>query len=225
MSNTSHKKRDKKIAIITLVGVVALIIISFFVSKKDAQIDLVEVESVEVTQPTAHLKGNLESELKLVEYGDFQCPACRNAAPVIMQLVEDYGDKFQLEFRHYPLRSIHPNAQIASQAVEAAGMQGKFWEMHDLVYDKQAEWSKSFKPTKFFKEYATELGMSAERLEFDMKSAQVKEIVNAQFDEAQKIGLPGTPAFTFNGEMIDLNTFIAENLIDLDATGSEASAE
>ncbi len=210
MSNKTRKNANiRNILIIILVVILG---VSYFVSKNDQKIDPAVVASIKVSEPTSHLKGNLESEIKLVEYSDFQCPACKDAAPQIKALVDQFGDQFQLEYRHFPLRSIHPNAQIAAQAAEAAGMQEKFWEMHDKLFEKQSEWSESFRPKQFFKQYAEEIGINGDRFMFDLESDSIKEIVNAQFDEAIALNLPGTPSFVFNGEQIDMNTFINENL-------------
>jgi protein-disulfide isomerase len=147
-----------------------------------------------------------------VEYSDFQCPACRAVAPAVAELVENFGEQFVLEYRHFPLRQIHPNAQMAAQAAEAAAMQGKFWEMHDLMFEKQTEWSQSFNPERFFRGYAEDLGMNVDRFRFDLESDEVKNRVNADADEAAALGIPGTPGFVYNGEVIDVNTFISENL-------------
>lgn len=210
MSNQTRK--NKKVWQWSIAGLLVLLVIAFFLSQGDKKVDPNILATVEVSEPVAHVKGNADSEITLVEYSDFQCPACKSAAPQIKSLIEEFGDKFQLEYRHFPLRSIHPNAQISAQAAEAAGMQGKFWEMHDKLFEKQEEWSESFNPKKFFKQYAEEIGINGERLIFDLESDKVKEIVNAQFDEATSLGLPGTPSFVLNGEKIDINTFITEYL-------------
>lgn len=211
MSNQSRKKKQVRNGVI--IGLIILLAVAFFVSQNSKKINPETLANVEVSEPTSHIIGNLESKIKLIQYSDFQCPACSAVAPQIEKLVEDFGDKFQLEFRHFPLRSIHPNAQIAGQAAEAAGMQGKFWEMHDLLYENQAEWSKSFNPKKYLKQYAKEIGINTDRFAFDLESNKVKEIVNAQYKEAETLQLPGTPAFVFNGKKIDLATFVNENLI------------
>ncbi len=213
----SHKKqKDKKNRNAIIIGLVIVLVGSYFVSQNSKKIDPKVIAAVEVSEPAAHLKGNLESEIKLIEYSDFQCPACSAAEPQVKKLVEDFGDTFQLEYRNFPLRSIHPNAQIGAQAAEAAGMQGKFWEMSDKLFENQEEWSQSFNPKKYFKRYATEIGINADRLLFDLESDKIKTVVNAQFDEAMKLELPGTPSFVFNGEKVDINTFINENLIQKD---------
>ena len=211
---SKQTRKNKRIITGSIIGLFILLVVTFFISKSDKKIDPEVVAAVEVTEPTAHIKGNPESEIKLVEYSDFQCPACKTAAPEILNLVDQFEGKFQLEYRHFPLRSIHPNAQVAAQAAEAAGMQGKFWEMHDLLFENQSEWSNSFSPERHFRTYAEEIGISADRLIFDLESDAIKEIVNAQFDEAGELQLPGTPSFVFNGEKIDINTFINENLLE-----------
>lgn len=212
MSNQKRKKKQLLNGVI--IALIVLLIGSYFVSKKTNNIDPKAIESVKISEPSSHLKGNLDSEIKLIEYSDFQCPACSVAEPQIKKLVEEFGDKFQLEYRSFPLRSIHPNAQIGAQAAEAAGMQGKFWEMHDKLFENQAEWSKSFNPKKYLKQYAKEIGINVDRFIYDLESDKVKGIVNAQFDEAMNLELPGTPSFVFNGEKVNINNFINDYLID-----------
>ncbi|MCD5389836.1 MAG: DsbA family protein [Candidatus Pacebacteria bacterium] len=219
MSNQSRKKKKIKNGVI--IGLIVLLVVAFFVSQNSNKVNPETFANVEVSEPSAHLKGNLESEIKLIEYSDFQCPACSAVAPQVQKLVDDFGDKFQLEYRHFPLRSIHPNAQIAAQAAEAAGIQGKFWEMHDKLFENQAEWSKSFNPKKYLKQYAEEVGINVDRFTFDLESVKVKEIVNAQYKEAETLQLPGTPAFVFNGEKIDINSFINDNLIEKEEVSVE----
>lgn len=226
MSNTSKKRRNKKIRTGVIIGIIIVLVGSFIISKNGSKIDPAVIAAVPVSEPAPHVKGNAESGITLVEYSDFQCPACKNAAPQINALVDQFGDQFQLEYRHLPLRSIHPNAQIAAQAAEAAGMQGKFWEMHDLLFEKQSEWAHSFNTERYFRNYAKEIGINADRLVHDMESDKVRDIVDAQFTEAQDLKLPGTPSFVFNGEIVDMNQFISENInpIVTEASSNETVA-
>lgn len=214
MGNKSKKYRKKKTRNIVIIGLILLLIVSYFVSRNSKKIDPELIASIDVVEPTAHIRGSLESEIKLIEYSDYQCPACSAAELQIESLVDQYGEQFQLEFRHFPLRTIHPNAQLGAQAAEAAGMQGKFWEMHTLLFERQSEWSVSANPKRYLKEYAEEIGINGDRFVFDVESGAIKDIVNSQFDEAMSLELPGTPSFVFNGEKVDINTFIQENLID-----------
>jgi len=212
MGNTSNKRRNKRAWTWGLVLLGALIVISFIVSKTDNSIDPASFASIETFEDAAHEKGNFESEIRLIEYSDFQCPACKAAAPAVKDLVENFGEQFVLEYRHFPLRQLHPNAQIGAQAAEAAAIQGKFWEMHDMLFEKQPEWGQSFNPERFFRGYAEELGLNVDRFRFDLESDEVKDRVNADLAEAQALGIPGTPGFVYDGEIIQINTFISENL-------------
>src|SRR5690606_29220292 len=106
------------------------------------------------------MTGSLDAKVTVVEFGDMQCPACASAHPVVKQIINEYGDNpdFNFVFRHFPLSSIHPHAQISAEAVEAAGDQGKFWEMHDLLFTRQSEWASGGNPLDKFVAYAGELG-------------------------------------------------------------------
>lgn len=212
MSNISKKRRNTRLWTGGIIAVIALLIVSFIISSSDNPIDPASFADLEVRELAANEKGNSESDIRLIEYSDFQCPACKAAAPSLDALINDFGDQFVLEYRHYPLRRNHPNAQLAGQAAEAASIQGKFWEMHDLLFEKQAEWSQSFNPERYFRTYAEELGLNVDRFRFDLESDAVKDRVNEHADQAAELGLTGTPSFVFNGEQVDLNTFINENL-------------
>lgn len=213
MGNTSKKRRNKRLWTGGIIALIALLVIAFFVSKTDDAIDPAAFASLEVSEEeVAHTKGNTESGLLLVEYSDFQCPACKAAAPAVADLVENFGDQFALEYRHFPLSQIHPNAKAAAAAAEAAGIQGKFWEMHDMLFDNQSQWGQSFNPERFFRGYAVELGLNEDRFRFDLDSAMVNDRVEADAAEAAELQLPGTPAFVFNGEQVDVNEFIANNI-------------
>ena len=212
MSNTSKKHRNRKIRNISLVVFIILLIGSFIISRQNQEIDPASFADLEVFALEDRVKGNPDSGLVLVEYSDFQCPACANAAPILDELVDNFGEQFALEYRHFPLRQNHPNAQLAAQAAESAGIQGKFWEMHDLLFERQTEWSRSPNPRGHFRVYAEELDLHLDRFQFDLESSDVKNRVDMHFDEAMSLGLPGTPAFVFNGEPVDLNEWIQTNI-------------
>lgn len=152
--------------------------------------------------PLDHVKGAASSTVVLIEYSDFQCPACRAYYPLIRELVQTYGDRIAIVYRHYPLKSIHINAEPAAWASEAAANQGKFWEMHDLLFEKQAEWEKASDPKTIFGEYATLLGLDKAKFLADLDSKQVKNIVNDQRQSALKNGFNATPTFVLNGKQI-----------------------
>jgi protein-disulfide isomerase len=150
-----------------------------------------------------HVQGPADAKLTLIEYADFQCPTCAAYAPVLEQLLAEYPDDLRLVYRYFPLKTIHPNATIASQAAEAAHLQGKFWEMHDILFNRQSEWSRLSSPRKTFIDYAEELGLDTARFETDMNSKAVKDRVDADFENATAAGLSGTPTFYLNGVALE----------------------
>jgi len=149
-----------------------------------------------------HIKGNNDARLTLVEYSDFQCPACGGVYPWLKQLAETFPDDLRIIYRHYPLRSIHPNAQLAAEAAEAAHMQHAFWDMHDVIFNTQTGWSNLPDPTDFFVTLAESLDLDIEQFKSDMKSNDIQRIVNDSYASASGMRLNGTPSFFFNGTQI-----------------------
>ena len=148
------------------------------------------------------IKGNPEAAVTLIEYGDFQCPACAAYAPLVKQVSEEMTDTLRVVYRHYPLTQIHPNAIPAAQAAEAAGMQGKFWEMHDMLYEKQEEWSEQSNAEELFISYAEELELDIEKFKSDYDSSEVRDAIAADTVLGNQTGVSGTPTFVLNGQSI-----------------------
>lgn len=142
-------------------------------------------------------------KVTLVEYGDYQCPACGQFFPIVKQLQSKYAEQMTFRFAHFPLVQIHQNAMVGSRAAEAAGLQGKFWEMHDLLYQNQNSWSASSDPNPYFVQYATSLGLDLTKFKQDMASQAVLNTINADTSEAQSFGASGTPTFILNGKKIE----------------------
>ena len=145
------------------------------------------------------VKGNPNAGVLLTEYSDFQCPACASFYPVAKQLVEEYGDRLGFVYRHYPLFSIHPNAEEAAWAAEAAGKQGKFWEMHDLLFDRQQQWANERGVEDVFADYAETLGLNREQWLNDYKSDVVRDKVEADVKSGNQEKVNSTPTFFVNG--------------------------
>ncbi|MDJ0866743.1 MAG: DsbA family protein [Myxococcota bacterium] len=141
-------------------------------------------------------KGGSSPKVTVVEFSDFQCPFCRRVGPTLAQIEEAYGDDVQVVFKHLPLR-IHPKAPAAHAASEAAHKQGKFWEMHDLIFENQREMSE-----EKYVEYATQLGLDVEQFKKDVVSAEIKARLDADQKEAERLGVSGTPAFFINGKYL-----------------------
>lgn len=144
---------------------------------------------------------NKSASVTLLEYGDFECPACAQYEPVVEQLMQKYGDKVIFVFRHFPLHQVHQDAMISAQAAEAAGVQGKFWEMHDLLYQKQSEWTTaapSVVVEKYFKGYAQSLGLDVAKFIADIDSDAVKAKVQKDIDSGNAAKVDHTPTFFIN---------------------------
>ncbi len=151
-------------------------------------------------------KGSVRARATLVEYADFQCPACSQVSVVLDQMMVKYPDDLRLVYRHFPLTGLHDNATIAAKAAEAAGKQGKFWEMHDILFAKQTEWEKQQNPTAMFAQYATTLGLNVEQFASDLISTDVAANVERGASEARALALTGTPSLFLNGEKIQIQS-------------------
>jgi protein-disulfide isomerase len=141
-----------------------------------------------------HVRGRLDAPVTLLEYGDFECPYCGDAAPVIDRLLDKLPDEVRYVFRHLPLADVHPSAQVAAEAAEAAGEQGKFWEMHDRLLTHQ----QALAPGDLFR-YASDLGLDLERFEDDLRRRRHAPRVAEDVRSADASGVSGTPTFFVNG--------------------------
>lgn len=155
------------------------------------------------SEGSTNFEGNPDAKVQLVEFGDYQCPACYAYYPVVKQAVDKYQDKILFQFRNFPLVQIHPNAMAAARAAEAAALQGKFWQMHDMLYQNQNNWSSSQSAASIFESYAQQLGLDMNQYKQDVNSAQVLATINADVKAAQALGATGTPVFVLNGKKIE----------------------
>jgi len=141
-----------------------------------------------------NIQGNPKAGITLVEYGDYQCPHCGHAYPIVKQLQEQFGDSLKLVFRNFPLRNIHPLAAAAAIAAEAAGKQGRYWEMHDVIFENQRDMHPGS-----FSEFAKELGLELEQFEIDRRDREIISKVEEDFESGIMSGVNGTPTFFING--------------------------
>ena len=156
-----------------------------------------------ITADSATKGATASAQYTLVEFSDLQCPACRDANPEVKSLVAQFPDKIRLIYRHYPLLSIHPNSLAAAYASEAAAEQGKFWEFHDLLFERQDQWAKQRDPQDFFVTVAKELQLNEEQFRADQKKDSVRARVDRDLRLAEQYKLPGTPTFYLNGQKMD----------------------
>jgi len=175
---------------------------------------------VDAVNPTDQIFGNAASPVILIEYGDFQCPACAQYEPIVQKVRADYADKIVLVYRHFPL-SQHKNAKITAYASEAAARQGKFWEMHDMIYEGQNTWANlsSDQARDVLVKYAETIGLDLKLFTDQMDSGEIKDKVDADSQSGLKAGVNATPTFILNGKRIqprsydEFKQFIEQELI------------
>jgi protein-disulfide isomerase len=141
-----------------------------------------------------HVQGNSGATIELVEYGDYQCPHCGHAYPIIKQAQEALGDKLKFVFRNFPLSEIHPEARLAAVAAEAASKQDKYWEMHDIIFENQQHLKKAN-----LLEYARRINLDVSRFQEDLDSPDLMDLVEDDFESGVRSGVNGTPTFFVNG--------------------------
>ncbi len=149
-----------------------------------------------------HIEGNKDAQTVLIEYGDYQCPACAAYHPGVKQVVAELGQNIAFSFRHYPLPQ-HMNAPLAAYAAEAAGVQGKYWEMHNMLYEKQTLWAEQSNARDHFIAFAKELKLDVQKFQNDLDSQPVKDKVQKDLLEGRKIGINETPTFYINGVKVN----------------------
>jgi len=162
---------------------------------------MAEIDSPKLAMPVGdrdHVQGPDDAPVTLLEYGDYECPYCRQVVPVMQELRERFGDRFRYVFRHLPLAKAHPDAQLAAEAAEAAAAQGKFWEMHELLYEHQGELDR-----EHLDDYASEIGLDVERFERELDAGAYAERVREDFLGGVRSGANGTPTFYLNGVRYD----------------------
>ena|SRR5436190_1453269 len=149
-------------------------------------------------RPMDHVRGPEDAPYTLVEYGDYECPDCGHLYVILRDLQKDIASRLRIVFRHYPLSGIHRHAQEAAEAAEAAGAQGKFWEMHNLLFERQQALQ-----TKLLIRYAEELNLDVERFRDELKAGRYSQRVRADFLAGVQNGVYGTPGLFLNGVRYD----------------------
>ncbi len=167
-----------------------------------------------------HVRGPATAPVTLIEYGDFQCPACAVYFPIVERIYNEASTSVRLVFRHFPL-SQHANAIPAAKASEAASLQGKFWEMFAKLYENQSEWSEVADASPIFAKYAADIGLDVAKFTSDSALATLAASIQADEDEGIHIGINHTPTFFLNGKEITPNTYADfKTLIDSAIAGS-----
>lgn len=195
----ARQEKTKNIITWTSIGLVVVGIIWLIaVSSKGTGTNV----AVAAVTADDHISGSQAAPAVLIEYSDFQCPACGTYFPIVKSLKETYGDRLAVVYRNYPLTQLHQYAQLAAQAAEAANLQGKYWEMHDLLFDRQKSWSTASNVKQTFIDYAKELKLNENTFTNDLESSAVKDRVTRDVTSGNAVGITGTPTFYLNGEKI-----------------------
>ena len=199
---------NKNTIIISIVSVLGTFLLLFGVYKLINQPVQTDFPQTRELKSNDHIKWSSDKKNLLIEYSDFQCPACKNAHNVL-KTIEASGSadfnitkKVTLVFRHFPLFQIHDKAYLAAYASEAAGKQGRFWEMTDLLFINN-QWETSKDPKNEFINFAKELGLDLEKFKKDIDSSEVKNKVYENLKEGEQMGISSTPTFFLNGQKLD----------------------
>lgn len=179
----------------------------------------VAVTSIEVLE-TDWVKGDENAKTILVEYGDYQCPACATYLPIVKKLLDETPVGLKIVYRNYPIVQIHKNSMTSSKAAEAAGRQDKFWEMHDKLYETQDEWKDIGDPKDKFTEYARGLGLDEQKFQSDYASQEVANKITADIASGNTLKLNSTPTFFLNGKKVAPRSYEQfKSLVDTEIKG------
>ena len=162
--------------------------------------DFHSFDLVPPVRPTDHALGPAHAPVTIVEFGDFECPHCRQAAPAVKLLLKQYGDRVRFAFRNFPLEEVHPHALGAALAAECAAAQGRFWPMHDLLFEHQ----RALKPNQL-RGYAESLELDMARFEAEMKDTVYLQRIREHQESGRASGVRATPAFFINGAVLDVS--------------------
>jgi len=143
----------------------------------------------------------------LEEFGDYQCPPCGNLHPTLTIIKKEYGDRLRFVFHHFPLRQIHANAQAAAEAAVAAGGQGKFWEMHNLLYENQSAWSESPDMLSITTNFARSIRLDPDRFVADLRSVSTASTIASDLEQGMRRGVDSTPTLFINGEKLPFEKY------------------
>ena len=159
-----------------------------------------------------HAVGPANAPVTLEEFGDFQCPPCGLLHPVLKDMEKEFGSQIRVIFREFPLGQTHQHAIAAARAAEAAGMQGKFWEMHDMLFTNQRNWKDAFDARPTFEDYAVKVGLDLQRYRRDVASKEVEQRIALDGRRANAMGVSGTPTVFMNGREVPFESLPPERL-------------
>lgn len=211
-----------------ILGAVIIIFIGIFAISQRSSTNSGGNKTNSTAKTSNNVEGQGSSGVKLVEYGDYECPICEQYYQPLKQAVANYSSQIYFQFRNLPLTSIHPNAFAAARAAQAAGMQGKYWQMHDKLYENQNDWVSQSNPRSAFDQYAKDIGLNVAQFDTDYASSAVNDSINADLAAFSKTGLQqATPTFFLDGTYLDNTKLIdpASGVPTADKIGAVLKAE
>ena len=197
----SLMKSETKLFIGIILGTIAIVVAGVLLLSRSAA--PIKVDSSLLIRSDSHKITSGSGTVTLVEFSDFQCPACGAYYAPVKQLVNDFKSDIVFVYRNFPLTNTHKNAQPAARAAEAAGLQGKYWEMHDMLFETQNDWSSSDSAQDIFVGYAKSLGLNVDQFTKDIDSDTVKNKIQSDVNDAGTLGISGTPTFFLNGVKLE----------------------
>lgn len=210
--------KNLPLLLVTIVGSVGMIVAIALVFSRPSTTSQPAVDQALLIGDTPQSKGPENAKVTIVEFSDFQCPACQSAQATVQQLLASHPEDVRLVYRHYPLTSIHPYAQLAAQATEVAARENKFWEYHDLLFATQDDWSKmrTLQQVKEqFGDYAQQIGIDKATFLSTIDSDEVKSKVLEDVTLGGQLNIDSTPTFFVNGQPAAPGSGLVETVNEL----------
>lgn len=205
-----------KLAWIIFSTVTVAILVGLVIFSKGTNLDVskINIDTIQTANSqdgkiADHVFGKVDSKVTLIEYGDFQCPPCAAVYPRIKAITEQDSNQLQFVFRNFPISTIHANARSSAAAAESAGLQGKYWEMHDKIYAGQSDWSELNETdrTDYYVKLAKSLSLDITKFKSDMASKDVAAKIDYDLALGKKANVQGTPTFFLNGKLLDPSVY------------------
>ena len=192
-----------------ILGALVIIFVGIFAISQKSSTNNSNTNSGSNSQATKHVIGQGQKGVTLVEYGDYECPICEAYYLPLKQAASQNSTDIYFQFRNLPLTAIHQNAFAAARAAEAAGLQNKYWEMHDKLYENQNQWASASNPQTFFNTYAQAIGLNLNQFKQDYASSKVNDSINADLAEFNKTSQDkATPTFFLDGKYVPNSEFV-----------------
>jgi len=201
---------------VIIVGIIAVLI---FLSN-GSKTDLSNVDAFAVQKATSqdgnigdHVFGKSDSKVTLIEYGDYQCPPCGSMYPLVKSVTEEYKSQLRYIFRNFPIPELHPNARAAAASAEAVGLQGKYWDIHNRLYETQSDWSDLSINERgaYFENIAKELGVNVNTYKADLAKPNIAKKIDYDMSLGTKSSVNATPTFFLNGKKLDTSAYSSQD--------------